>query len=306
MLTQHLISLTAFISILGCGPLIAAEFMDAFERLKKIGDAAEIQTLLRESQASEKDNPDYYALSGNYWWQLSKSVSITRKPSEGDHLSVRDPDSGEEVGSISTVGGANPEIPKRALDLLIEGANRFPHRADIVLGLAFIQRETGAHKECVETLLKLLAFSKKNPADLRWTKNAALPSDASEFIPEAIQGHSAYLYQGEAAHFDDLCAKLCDATIAAFPAHPFAYNIKAALAIAYDKHDAALQYLELAHAKAPDDPLILLNLGDTYLKVGKIPEAAKVFESILKMENIDDALKQEARKAIKSTENTAP
>lgn len=181
--------------------------------------------------------------------------------------------------------------------------SRFPERADIALGLAHVQQNMGLQSECVQTLVKLLAFSRKNPGSLRWKKNDRLPAEVNNFIPEAIQGYSAELYQSASAESDILCARLCDTTIEAFPDHPFAYNIAAALASAAGKQHEALGLLKTAHSKAPDDPLILLNLGDAYMKVNQHAKAKESYGTVLKIKDIDDSLKKQARDAIQNVES---
>jgi tetratricopeptide (TPR) repeat protein len=294
--------LLALFQILLATHTLASDYLREFERLKDSANDVEVRAFLTKSAKTEQANPDYYATASNYWWQLSQSVSITSKPTEGDDLSVRDPKSGKEVGSISTLGQANPEIPKRAVNLLEEGVRRFPERADIALGLAHVQQKMGSNSECVQTLINLLEFSRKDPESLRWRKNDRLPTEASQFIPEAVQGYSAGLYQSESEENDMLCGKLCDATIEAFPDHPFAYNIKAALASAAGKQDEALGLLETAHSKAPDDALILLNLGDAYMKANQHTKAKESYGAVMKIKDIDDSLKEQARDAIQNVE----
>jgi|GEM_PF-3469714 len=284
----------------------ASDYLDKFERLKKADNGEEMQKFLSGAAESEKANPDYYATAGNYWWQLSQKISITTKPSEGDDFSVRDQKTGKEVGSISSAGQANPEIPKRALNILMEGAKRFPQRADIVLGLASVQHKMRLKKECVDTLLNLLATSKKNPEALRWTKDGHLPSKCQIFIPQAIHHYSANLYNEGNAAADALCAKLCDATIDAFPEHSYAYNIKAAMATARGDKEEALRCLQIASTKAPDDPLILLNLGDAYRGSGNITKAKAAYEKVLKIDKVEDSDKEAALKAIKDLETAPP
>jgi tetratricopeptide (TPR) repeat protein len=160
----------------------------------------------------------------------------------------------------------------------------------------------GLQKECVDTLLGLLETAKKDPKTLRWTANAALPSDAKQFIPEAVQGYSAGLYGADSAEATALCHKLCDAEIAAFPEHPFAYNIKAALASAKGDQDETLRYLKLAHSKAPNDALILLNLGDTYQKMGDPAKAKDAYTKVLALENIEEDEKDQAKAGLKQLE----
>jgi tetratricopeptide (TPR) repeat protein len=277
----------------------AADYLEQFEEIKKGGERAEIEQFLAEAAKSEAENPDYFATAGNYWWGLSQSVNISTKPTDKGDFSVRDQKTGKEVGSMSTLGKADPALPKKALALLEEGARRFPARADLMLGLAHVQRETGMQSECVNTLVKLLGTAKTNANGLRWKKNGKLPSPPDEFIPETVQRYSGDLFNAASPEMDALSAKLCDATIDAFPNHPFAYNMKAVLANAANKPAEALRFLETASEKAPNDTLILLNLGDAYRKAGQGANAKKTYQRVLDLKKAEDAHKKDARDALK-------
>lgn len=280
----------------------AGNYLDEWERVKESDHAAKIEAFLAKSADQEKDNPDYYATAGNYWWQVSQAVSITTKRAAGEDFSVTDEKSGKEIGSISTVAQTHPEIPKKALEILAEGARRFPERVDLALGLAHVQKEMGQTSDCVQTLIDLLSYSSKNPKTLRWKKGQQLPKEPNQMIPETIQGYSADLYQQESPETDALCTSLCDATIRAFPEHPFAYNIKAALASAAGKQEECLKFLQTAHEKAPKDPLILLNLGDALFGQNQHTKAQKAYSAVLELDGIDASLKEQAQEAIKNCE----
>jgi hypothetical protein len=179
----------------------AQTFEEKFESLKKTEDRSGMEKLLTEAAKTEKENPDYYATAGNYWWGASQAIEMP--PLEaGEYqldtkdLSLTDPKTGKKAGKIGPgVGGAaDPETAKRALSLLHDGAAKFPLRADIALGLAHVQKEMGMQEEYVNSLMALLTTAKKNPEKLQWTRNGSLPSAAETFIPESIQGYTAALF----------------------------------------------------------------------------------------------------------------
>ena len=153
--------------------------------------------------------------------------------------------------------------------------------------------------ECVDTLLKLLVSAKNDLKSLRWMKNADFPSSRESFIPGVVQGYTFALFRLESDEGDALCAKLCDATMAAFPDHPFAYNMQAALAAAQGKHADSARLLETAISKAPNDPLILLNLGDAYRKTKQPAKAKQTYTKVLELSGIDDSFKKQAAEAMK-------
>lgn len=279
----------------------ASDFSDRYEKLKKDGNDALIQEFFEKASHSEEKNPDYYAIAGNYWWQLSHTVNISQKPPEAGDFSLHDKKTGKQIGSISTMGQVQPEIPKKAIGILAQGAAKFPWRADIVLGLAYLQKEMGMTKEFVETLKALLSEIKKNPKNLKWTANGSLPEPAESFIPEAIQEYSTTLYQADTPATDALCSQLCSSIIDVFPEHPYAYNILAALATAQGKFDEALRLLQIASSKAPNDPLILLNLGDAYAKTHRKEQAIKSYKRVLEIK-AEPSLKTQAEESIKKIE----
>ena len=62
--------------------------------------------------------------------------------------------------------------------------------------------------------------------------------------------------------------------------------------------------LEVASSKAPDDALILLNVGDARRKAGKKAEALEAYRKVLKLE-VEERLKEKAAKAIREVEGEA-
>jgi len=274
---------------------VLADFAEEFPKLRENGKDPEIREFLKKAEESEKENPDYYALASNYWWTVAQRPVADTKPAGKDEFSIRDKETGEEVGSLRTGPEANPEITAKTLAILEEGVRRFPLRVDISLGLAHVQSELGKFAESAATLEALLDVAKAKPAELRWTKNAPLPEPAAKFIPESMHGYAGIYFNSQE---DALCEKLCDRIIEVFPEHPYAYNLKAGLADAQGKPDEMLRLLEIAGSKAPDDPLILMNLADTYLKRGDKVKAEKALKRVLEVDT-DDETKDQAREALK-------
>jgi len=287
---------TALALLIGIGSQLAfADFAEEFPKLREKGKDPEIRAFLQKAEETEKDNPDYYALASNYWWMVAQRPVVDTKPAVKDELSVRDKDTGEEVGSLRAGPDANPEIAAKTLAMLEEGAKRFPLRADILLGLAHVQSELGKYPESVKTLDVLLDNAKAKPGELRWAKNGPLPGPPEKFFPESLHSYAGVLFNAEQ---DVLCEKLCDRIIEIYPEHPYAYNLKAGLADAQGKPDEMLRLLEIAGNKAPDDPLILMNLADTYLKRGDKAKAEKALKRVLEVDT-DDETKDHARAALK-------
>lgn len=265
-------------------PAVAlGDFSENFQKTREAKDHGAMVKFLDVAATTEADNADYYALASNYWWHFASEVNLSTKPAAPGEPSIRDQKTGEEVGSISTNGELDPGLPKKALALTSEGFRRFPQRLDLGFGLAQLQFRTGDQKASVATLLKILEISRAPQADFKWTGNTALPEPAATFIPESIQEYTSALFNEGTPETDSLCKKLCDASIAAYPEHPFAYNLLAALADTRGDKKEALRLLELAHTKDPEDPLILMNVADSRRAAGDTAGALKAYRKILKM-----------------------
>jgi tetratricopeptide (TPR) repeat protein len=264
--------------------LALADFAEDFQKTRGTKDHAAMVKLLDAAAKTEADNPDYYALASNYWWSFAGEINLSTKPAAKGEPSIRDKDSGEEVGSISTNGDLDPSLRKKAVELTGTGLAKFPRRLDIGLGHAHVRFKTGDAKGAIATLRQLLKLAATPGTEFLWTANAALPGPIGEVLPEAIQGYTAPLFRAETEESDALCKELLDATVATFPEHPYAYNLLAALADAKGDKDGSYRFLKLAAEKAPKDTLVLNNLADAHLGRGKKAEAIAVYEKIIKLE----------------------
>jgi hypothetical protein len=86
----------------------ADEFSDEFKRFREAGDHPAMVKFLEESRRTQAANANYYALAANYWWRFADQPNLSTKPAAAGEPSIRDPKSGEEVGSISTNGDLDP------------------------------------------------------------------------------------------------------------------------------------------------------------------------------------------------------
>ena len=280
--------------------LALADFAEDFQKTRGTKDHAAMVKLLDAAAKTEAENPDYYALASNYWWSFAGEINLSTKPAAEGEPSIRDKDSGKEVGSISTNGDLDPSLRKKAVELTGTGLSKFPKRLDIGLGHAHVRFKSGDAKGAVATLRQLLKLAATPGTEFLWTGNAPLPGPVGEVLPEAIQGYTAPLFRAETAESDALCKELLDATVATFPEHPYAYNLLAALADAKGDKDESYRFLKLAAEKAPEDTLVLSNLADAHRARGKKAEAIAVYEKIVELEPDGEAAAA-ARKALEET-----
>jgi len=283
--------------------LFAKDFATQLKAMQEAGKRSEeIQAFIEKSADSNRDNPAYYIATANYWWQAAQSLSITDKPAEDNDLVVADSKTGKAVGSISTTGVNNPEIPQKAIDLLVEAHKRFPRRLDIAWGLVDLQFAQKQYKPCLQTCLGIIriAQSVKNKPFLT-ANDKPIKEPLDKLIPERLQRTNAAFYRAETKEADECLVILSKAIISAYPKHPYAYNILGAFYGANNDIPKCIEYLAKAHEIVPDDVLIALNLADFLLKNDKKEEARKLYKKVLDGK-ADDEFKAEAEKALKSLE----
>jgi tetratricopeptide (TPR) repeat protein len=96
---------------------------------------------------------------------------------------------------------------------------------------------------------------------------------------------------------DALCRELCEALVSAYPGHPYAYNILAALCSAKEDYKGCVKYLQMALEISPDDTLVVLNLADSYRRMGDKGAAKGYYERVLSSKASAEE-RAEARRAL--------
>lgn len=266
---------------LSTGGARAGDFPAELKAKQASSNAQDVRDCIIKSYDAHKADPAYFVASANYYWHLSLQTNISTKPAEPGDYPLIDTKTGKEAGSISTSGAVDPSLRKKAVALLTEACQRFPYRLDIGLGLAHLHWEMKEQPQCCATLIEILKYSSANESKLQWKDGGALPAPASEYIPEIMQGYTSRFFRQDTKETDDLCRKLCEKTVQAYPGNPFAYNMLAALSDANGDKKAAIGYLLAAHQKAPKDTIILFNLATTYRSSGDTANAVKYFEQTL-------------------------
>lgn len=274
------------------------DFAMQLKAMSSSSPAKDIQAFIKDSYEANQNDPAYYVASANYWWNLSLAPNISTKPSEKGDFVVADPKTGKEVGSMSTEGRVNPQVPDNAVQLLREALKRFPNRIDIGMGLAYMLRELHKQKDCLDVLLQVLQNAEKNPTELQWKNGEPLPKLPNIYIPELMQGYTGSFYRLETKEDDALCHSLCEAIIHAYPDHLYAYNIIAALCSANKDEQGCAKYLLIAYQKAPNDSIVILNLANTYRRLGDKKEAERYYKLALASKPPED-IKAEAESSLR-------
>lgn len=242
--------------------------------------AADVAKFIDQSYAANKNDPTYYAASAYYWWDQAQGLSVSTRSAEPGGIMIVDPETGNEVGSVSS-GPPNPQYAANAIKMLRAGYKQFPYRLDFGIAQANMLRETGKEKECVEVLKQVLRNSAANPSALRWEHGAALPGPPGQFIPSLMQDYTWSYFESGTPEGRRLGRALCEAIIRAYPKHVFAYNVLGGIYKKEGDDAASLKYFAMAHEIAPNDQIVTMNLANTYRRLGDTAKAERYFKQVL-------------------------
>lgn len=271
---------TITLALLAALPLHADDYTSELWALASSAPVSRVAKFIDQSYAANKNDPSYYAASANYWWKQAQELSISTRPAEPGGIMITDPETGNEVGSVSA-GPLNPQYVANAIKLLRAGYKQFPYRLDFGIGQANMLRETGKQKECVEVLKQVLRNSTANPSALRWTEGASLPGPPGQFIPSLMQDYTWGFFDSDTPKGRRLGRELCEAIIRAYPDHVYAYNVLGGIYKDEGDDAASLKYFALAHQIAPDDEIVMVNLANAYIRSGDTKKAERLFNQAL-------------------------
>lgn len=240
-----------------------------------------MEKVQRAYAKTEANDPAYYIQLANYWFKLSQQPFISRKPAEGGDFSLADAKSGQEAGSISRYGVADPKIGRAAPDLLMEAVKKFPKRMDIALGLAYCLRKEERFPEAGKAMLALLA-AYESPGPMLGQDDEPLGAEkAGETIANAAYDTTAELFRAQTKASTAACRQLATAMTKTFPEDPRPYNLLAAMADKEGDTKTVITWLERAHGVDPSDPIVIMNLAEKYLETGDKVNARTLAQSIL-------------------------
>jgi len=257
---------------------------DYAARLKELKEEkadAQIEPLLKEWREKRPNDPDAWVSSANYYFNQRRINISTKKPAKGD-FPLNNLETGEPAGSISLE--SDKGAIKRATALLQEATKKFPDRVDIWCGLAFLQQESGNFDAELATLKNMIAYTHDHLAQLQWLKGEKLPDPPDQFLAEKIHSYGMFYEKKENPEDDKRFFKIAMLATESFPNIPYGFNDVGMFYSISGEPTKAREWLEKANRIAPNDTLILMNLGRISLKLGDNRSARKWYEEVIKRE----------------------
>ncbi|MGC8928398.1 MAG: tetratricopeptide repeat protein [Myxococcota bacterium] len=175
-----------------------------------------------------------------------------------------------------------------ALSLLREATNRYDILIDekikILYEIGMIFERDSKINEAIEIMKMILKINPENPEALNFIGYTYIDNNINlEQAKDMIL--KAYMYSSRSGAIIDSVGWMY-------------YKL--------EDYQTALRYLKKAYRLIPEEPIIADHLADTYIKLNNIKEAREIYEKILKMENLEERLKDSVTKKLKELQRLKP
>lgn len=270
--------------VLGLGRLGAEDYPARFKQLQdQKADGSQIDSLLDEWRAKSAKDPDAWITSANYYFNQSVGPTISNQsPGKGDY-GLTDKKTGKQAGSISF----KPNVAKTSRDptaILQEATTKFPDRLDIWCGLAFIYQEIGDFDNELNTLKKMVAYTRGHPSGLKWLKGEPIQEPEDKFVPQKLHGYGSYYEKKENPEDDMRWFQISTLATQEYPNSAEGFNDSAGYYADLGNWKKARELFERAHAIDPKSVGPLINLGNLCIEAKDPASARRYFEEALKVD----------------------
>ncbi len=242
---------------------------------------------LEKWEKEDPENPELFIAYFNYYLARNYASGIfidTEKKGPGPVLEIKDPKTGEGVGSINESVSYNQEDVIKSLEYLDKSLVYAPDRLDIYFGKIHVLNEIGSYKNAGETLANAINRAGINKSKWLWSNNKPV-NDGKNFFINNVQDYYVVWFNSKTEiglNYVKLCSEM---QIEIFPDNIIAYNNLATYYSINKQYNDALEYFLKAQQIDPDDCIVLINIGLIYLKLDNPKSAKKYFEQVTAIGN---------------------
>lgn len=270
--------------LLGFERLNAEDYAARFKELRdQKAESAKIDALLDEWRAKSPNDPDAWITSANYYFNESLGPTISTKVPEKGDFSVKDKKTGKTAGSISFKPNV-ARTSRSATDLLQEATTKFPDRLDIWCGLAFIYEQSGDFDNELDTLKKMVAYTKAHPTGLKWLNGEPIGEAEDHYVPEKLHGYGQYYEKKENPDDDKRWFQIASLATQEYPNHAEDFNDSGGYYADIQNWKKAREMFEKARQLDSKSPGPLMNLGSICIESKDYAAARKYFEEAIKLD----------------------
>lgn len=279
-------------AILGLS-VCAQDFEKTFYKLIETNQMDRAASLLTEWENKDGGNAEIFPARFNLYLNMARNSYIVLDNDTmpvGDAMLLAD-SIGQLAGSIHEETVWNDSLAAEAFKAIDMGIAKFPDRLDFRFGKATAYSFFEEWEKMEATAVAILEHSRTNDCRWQWSENEIL-DNGTEIMLEGIHDFERNLLEhGDASELIDLNLKY-------YPADHIALTMKGSLAYSAGDKEKALEYMEQAHAAAPDDVLIVCNMAYLNMEAGNKEKAIALCTSVIENADADRESKDFAKEMI--------
>jgi tetratricopeptide (TPR) repeat protein len=286
--------------------VFGGDYQDDFAMLKKKVPAQEMEGYLTNWREREPNNPDAWILTANWLFEKSDALDINLggnalapgnyviKSIDGEMFAF-DPKTDKQIGRINVHEARHAQLARQAISMLVEAREKAPHRLDIHLGIAHALDKLEAEDERIAALKIMVAAARTYAGKLRWCHDEPLGRDEEQALVHPLHQCALSYYSKETAEDDTRFFEVVQLMVQACPNRPETWNDLAISANLKKDWTGVQKALMKACEIAPEDSIVLYNLGTNSMKLGLRAVAIKAFEKVVHLNNDPETAKAARR-----------
>jgi len=261
--------------------VLAQDRLEQFWTATDNGDTAAQHTILLEWQSANSGDADLYASWFSYYFGKSQKavVAMANEQPDGQAVSFQD-SSGNIAGYWSRGVYYDSTLLHRGLDSIDQGLAKFPHRLDMRFGKIYALGQAGLWEAFTQETIKAIHFGPTIEHKWTWTRNEE-QQDGETFFLGALQDYQLELYNANDDALLPNMRRIGEAILKYYPEHIESINNISITYILEGNFAKAVEYAHRAEKVAPDDSIVLCNLGRAYALKGDKEKAIGYFQKVM-------------------------
>lgn len=245
-----------------------------------------------------------------YDFETPPGVIIPPRPGANEVLIVDK--TGQQVGIMGEIPtGPKPDAETvrrqllRAAAELEQAEKKFPNRLDLMIDRAIVLSEARAWKSLRSQMESALQRAATEPEKFRWLEDQKPPRPPAEFLLNGLQVVITTALDEHDQGGGDRARQFATLGLKYFPSHvPLLSDMGSSYGLA-NEWKRALPYYERARNLAPEDSIVLCDLAQAYLQLGRDDEARRAAEDTLRL-NGDPKIVASAKDTLQKLDDRIP
>lgn len=260
----------------------AQDYSSQFNTYMEAKDTLSQRIVLEQWESSDPENPELAVAYFNYHFAkgMQERIMLTQEPpKDGTMLALSD-SLGNEAGFLSSYTDFNLDEIEKGFERIDKAISSHPDRLDMWFGKAYVLGEIEYTEALEEVLKEVIQRSAVNKNQWLWNKGENL-EDAESFMLQTVQGYIAISFDRLKDRDLKLIDKVSAELLKYYPDNVEAQNNMSVLHLIYGEFEEALEILLRIEKSAPEDIIVLGNIGFAYANLGDNEKAIEYFQKVI-------------------------